>query len=138
MPPLVSAARLTPPAPPAAEVAPSPTRIAQATAPVERIQSPELPPPDPEIVPARYSPAAPPPPAGSIYIQAGAFAQARNALQLKAKLDRLGARSVIDATGDGAALYRVRIGPMASMPEADRLLGRLVESGVANARIVND
>jgi rare lipoprotein A len=74
----------------------------------------------------------------NIYVQAGAFAQAENALRLKAKLTQLGNVNVTDATINGANLYRVRIGPIGSVDEADRLLERVVDSGVPEARIVVD
>jgi rare lipoprotein A len=74
----------------------------------------------------------------SIYVQAGAFSQAENALRLKAKLTQLGNVKVTDATVNGAYLYRVRIGPIPSVDEADRLLERVVDSGVPEARIVVD
>jgi rare lipoprotein A len=74
----------------------------------------------------------------SIYVQAGAFAKAENALRLKAKLTQLGDVNVTGATVNGANLYRVRIGPIGSVDEADRLLDRVVDSGVPEARIVVD
>jgi rare lipoprotein A len=108
-----------------------------------------LPPPAP-VQPTSLPPAvvAPPPlPAQvttvavrttSIYVQAGAFAQPENALRLKAKLTPLGNVNVSGATVNGASLYRVRIGPIPSVDEADRVLERVVDSGVPEARIVVD
>jgi rare lipoprotein A len=74
----------------------------------------------------------------SIYVQAGAFAQPENALRLKAKLTQLGNVNVTGTSINGANLYRVRIGPVPSVDEADRLLERVVDSGVPEARIVVD
>jgi rare lipoprotein A len=116
-------------------------RVAQAAVPLPPPQ-PTHPPPD---MPRTY--AMPPLPATvtmvavrptSIYIQAGAFTQADNALRLKAKLTSLGNVNVTDARVNGANLYRVRIGPVGSVDEADRLLERVVGSGVPEARIVVD
>jgi rare lipoprotein A len=39
---------------------------------------------------------------------------------------------------NGSALYRVRIGPVGSVDEADQLLDRVVGSGAPDARIVVD
>jgi len=76
--------------------------------------------------------------ATNIYIQAGAFARAENANRLKAKLDNLGTVRVSGSWVNGANFYRVRIGPLGSVGEADRLLDRVVDSGVPEARIVVD
>ena len=75
---------------------------------------------------------------GEIYIQAGAFAEPGNARRLKAKLDKFGRVEVSGAQVRGVTLYRVRIGPVPSVDAADRLLNRVVDSGVAGARIVAD
>ena len=74
----------------------------------------------------------------AIYIQAGAFSRAEYAQRLKAKLATLGPVRVTDAHVNGASLYRVRIGPVGSVGEADQLLDRVVGSGATDARIVVD
>ena len=74
----------------------------------------------------------------NIYIQAGAFTRADNANRLKAKLANLGNVRVSGSYVNGANFYRVRIGPLGSVDEADRLLDRVVGSGVPDARIVVD
>ena len=73
-----------------------------------------------------------------IYIQAGAFAVADNAVKVKARLDPLGAVKVLGARINGVDLYRVRLGPIGSVDEADRLLDRVVGTGLTEARIVVD
>ena len=116
-----------------------PAAMAAPAAPAPRIDLPEVPPPDdaaprlPERVSYVQVPAA-----SSIYIQAGAFAKASNAYQLKARLDRLGNVNVSDTTVNGVPLYRVRIGPVPSVDEADRLFNRIVDSGLPEARIIVD
>jgi len=113
---------LPPPLPPArAQIAPPPL------APLLTI-----PPPLPEQV--KTVPVIP----TSIYIQAGAFARPENALRLQAKLVNFGTVRVSDATVNGANLYRVRIGPLGSVDEADKLLDRVIDGGVPEARIVVD
>jgi rare lipoprotein A len=73
-----------------------------------------------------------------IYIQAGAFAVAANAVKVKSRIDSLGAVKVVGARVNGVDLYRVRLGPIGSVDEADRLLDRVVGAGLAEARIVVD
>jgi rare lipoprotein A len=76
--------------------------------------------------------------ATNIYIQAGAFGRPENAQRLQAKLAPIGNVLVSDARVNGANLWRVRIGPLPSVDEADRVLDRVVGSGVPEARIVVD
>ena len=76
--------------------------------------------------------------ATNIYIQAGAFGRPENAQRLKARLAPIGNVLVSDARINGANLWRVRIGPLPSVDEADRVLDRVVGSGVPQARIVVD
>ena len=73
-----------------------------------------------------------------IYIQAGAYAHADNALRVKSRLDPLGPVKVYGARVSGLDVYRVRLGPIDSVDEADRLLGRVVDTGLTEARIVVD
>jgi rare lipoprotein A len=79
-----------------------------------------------------YAPVEP----SHIYIQAGAFSQGDNAQRMKAKLDGLGQVTVIGISVNGLNLYRVRLGPIASVDEADRLLEKVKEAGATEARIV--
>ncbi len=97
-----------------------------------------LPPPvaAPPPLPERVSTVAVRP--SSIYIQAGAFSRLENAQRLKAKLDPLGKVAISNAAKSGIILYRVRIGPVGSVGEADQLLNRVVARGVPEARIVVD
>jgi rare lipoprotein A len=73
-----------------------------------------------------------------IYVQAGAFSQGDNANRMKAKLDGLGAVSVSGARVNGIDVYRVRLGPIASVDEADQMLARAVNAGATDAKIVVD
>jgi rare lipoprotein A len=73
-----------------------------------------------------------------IYIQAGAFAVAANAAKVKSRIQSLGAVRVEGARVNGIDLYRVRLGPIGSVDEADRLLDRVVGAGLSEARIVVD
>ena len=72
-----------------------------------------------------------------MYIQAGAFSSRQNAETLKAKLTQFGTVNIDTAQVHGANIYRVRIGPIATTGEADRLLGDVVKS-VPQARLAFD
>jgi len=72
-----------------------------------------------------------------MYIQAGAFSSRANAETLKAKLTQYGTVNIDTAQVHGANIYRVRIGPIATTGEADRLLGDVVKS-VPQARLAFD
>ena len=74
----------------------------------------------------------------NIYIQAGAFTNQDNAMRLKATLSRVGKATVTQALVKGTQFYRVRIGPIDSVSDADKLLKRVVTSGAQNARIIVD
>jgi rare lipoprotein A len=121
------------PPPPGVRVAstePPSLRTATAAAPVPAPVA--APPPLPEkvaLVPVRPT---------QIYIQAGAYAVAGNALKVKSRLDPLGPAKVYAVRINGVDLYRVRLGPIGGVEEADKLLDRVVSSGLADARIVVD
>jgi rare lipoprotein A len=124
----IAAADLPPPpgakaAPPSAASAPpptpaSPTRLANA--------APE---PDLKTVPIKPT---------SIYIQAGAFAQFENANRIKARLQGIGPTRVTQVNLGDRPLFRVRVGPIQNVDEADKLLDRVVKAGYPEARIIVD
>jgi rare lipoprotein A len=70
-----------------------------------------------------------------IYIQAGAFASIDRAVQLKARLQKFGAVNVTSARVSGMNMYRVRVGPVASVDQADTLLSQVITTS-PEARIV--
>ncbi|WP_369405903.1 SPOR domain-containing protein [Sneathiella glossodoripedis] len=71
-----------------------------------------------------------------IYIQAGAFVDFNNANRLSASLSPLGAAKVYQVLVNGQDFYRVRLGPIYNVEEADQLLARLINNGHTEARIV--
>jgi len=73
-----------------------------------------------------------------LYIQAGAFTNQSNAARLRAKLSPLGSTSITPISVDGQRFFRVRLGPIATVDQADAMLDRVVGTGVAQARIVVD
>lgn len=86
-------------------------------------------PPEPQV---RVVPVA----ASNIYIQAGAFAQMENAKRVQEALADLGGTNVTPVSTTGQRLFRVRLGPIASVEEADLALERVTKRGYPGSRIV--
>lgn len=76
--------------------------------------------------------------ATQIFVQAGAFQNQDNARRLSRRLTPIGSARVQPATVAGKTFYRVRIGPVANVAEADRLLNRVIVAGYPGSRIVVD
>jgi len=74
----------------------------------------------------------------AIFVQAGAFTQFDNANRLSARLSPIGPVRVMNANVAGTDYYRVRVGPLASVDEADRALAQVIATGQQDARIVVD
>lgn len=72
---------------------------------------------------------------GNIYVQLGAFSQRPNAEQLRGKLEMANIRGVNVVQKDDG-LFRVRIGPLASVDDADALAAKLDAAGVNNRHMV--
>ena len=117
-----------------APVKPAPARVATAPAPAPSA-TPERAatrPATPASVVAAPAPAPAPAPtprvAGGLqyWVQVGSFSSRSRADDLHKLLRDLGYAGRITAhDADGVTMHRVRIGPSASRPEADRLLGKL-------------
>jgi len=74
----------------------------------------------------------------NIYIQAGTFSVMANAERLRNSLDRVARTDISPLTIKGKPFYRVRVGPIGSVDEADQLLSRVVGVGASDARIIVD
>ncbi len=74
----------------------------------------------------------------SIYIQAGAFSVAENAERMRAKLGLITKANIAPANVGGRMFYRVRIGPIATVDQADQILAQVVAAGAGEAKIVVD
>jgi len=75
-----------------------------------------------------------------MYVQAGAFAEQDNAKRLLARMQRGGITNVLivpPIAGKGS-LYRVRVGPVASVADFDQIAARLSSIGIADARLAID
>lgn len=86
------------------------------------------------------SPAATASAATALFVQAGAFSAEANASRLQAQLRAQGIDNAFvrqDVVG-GKPMYRVRIGPIPSVREFDRVLARLKSLGIPDARLALD
>lgn len=73
-----------------------------------------------------------------LYLQAGAFAVQANALRLHDRLQSIiGPISRVEKTSSaGYTLYRVRLGPLVDVAQADRLSERIVAMGLESPQVV--
>ena len=91
------------------------------------------------ITPESPSPSAAPPATG-LFVQAGAFGAEANASQLLSQLKTKGLQNAFVRADEvnGKKMYRVRVGPIPSVPEFDRVVARLKSLGIADARLAMD
>ncbi|MDE1152206.1 MAG: septal ring lytic transglycosylase RlpA family protein [Micavibrio sp.] len=73
-----------------------------------------------------------------IFVQAGAFGVRDNADRLKSKLSGIAPVMIDTVNTSGKTLYRVKLGPIASVDEADKVLDRVIRAGNGTARVVHD
>lgn len=79
-------------------------------------------------------------PETALFVQAGAFNAEANAQKLVTQLRAQGVTNA-NVRGDqvnGQTLYRVRVGPIPSVPEFDKVLARLKKLGIADARLATN
>jgi rare lipoprotein A len=76
--------------------------------------------------------------ATNIFIQAGAFAQYDNALKVRANLTGMGNVNLTSTLVNGRDIFRVRVGPIADVDQADKMLERVIKAGYGDARIIVD
>lgn len=74
----------------------------------------------------------------AIYIQAGSFLERGNAERLSQRVSVLGPSSVTPAFVGDRMFYRVRVGPMDSIDQADHVLQVLLKNGIDGAQVVVD
>lgn len=93
----------------------------------------------PTSVTAVSAPVATPASGSTFYIQVGAYANTGNARRAAQRLRNAGLGSVFTLAADARQpLQRVRIGPISSVQEFDRLLTRLAALGFSGARLAQD
>ena len=92
----------------------------------------------PEAMPKRAPPAVPAPSPATLYLQIGAFAERRNAELLSRRLEPLAPGKVRIVQGENGmrALYRVHIGPLPSIEDADQMSRRLAAMGLGEPHVV--
>jgi rare lipoprotein A len=121
--------------------APAPKVVTQALPGSPR---PAAPPPPPEsivdVVAALPQPSAvvvqQPVRPTNLFIQAGAFLQMYNADRLRARLSGVGYARIVPVLIGAQTFYRVRLGPLATVEQADRVLGQVIAMGNKDARLV--
>lgn len=113
-----------------------------AAQPIEKevLSSPEIPPghikngnflPDPVVKQLPVKPTG-------IYVQAGSFGNANSAESLAQSLSGFGNAKVYPALVNGRQFYRVRLGPMVNVSNADTVLASLANAGRGDAIIIVD
>jgi rare lipoprotein A len=73
----------------------------------------------------------------NLFVQAGAFANYDNAYRLSARLSRYGTTQVSEVQVNGQQLYRVRVGPVSTVQDADSILEWIADVA-PQARIIAD
>ncbi len=76
--------------------------------------------------------------ATEIFIQAGAFIDIQNAERLRQQLSGLGPTQLYIVQVGNQRFYRVRMGPIPTVTQADALLARVIAQGHQEARIIVD
>jgi len=71
-----------------------------------------------------------------IYVQAGAFSQFQNAHKVRAVLKQLGPTKITQIDRNKRPLFRVRIGPLSNVTEADQILASVIKAGYPDAATV--
>ncbi len=75
---------------------------------------------------------------GGMYVQAGAFSSEDNVRRLEAQLNGVAPVIVTPIEINGQQLLRVRLGPLGSDADADRVLAAVQAQGLPGARVVRD
>ena len=112
-------------------IQPSPAPVAQAplaqSAP--RGPLPVYPQPSGEVTQVAVAPS-------NLFIQAGAFSEQSNALNLAQRLTAYGSPSISQTSVNGQPFWRVRLGPLRDVTEADAVLTALIYDGFPQSRVV--
>lgn len=106
---------------------PAPTQVASATVGPETI--------DPAYRPAETVQTEAVGPT-DLFVQAGAFTNYQNALKTQVRLSTIGQSSISHVVVEGRDFYRVRVGPLATVSDADQMLSAVDGMGFTGAQIV--
>ncbi len=74
----------------------------------------------------------------NLYVQAGSFSSYQNAEKLATRLSDIGVVNVTSVTVGDAEYYRVRVGPMERVQQADAALAKVISAGQKDAQIIVD
>lgn len=72
----------------------------------------------------------------SIYVQAGAYTDPVNARKASQALSHVGIVKVAQVDVRGTVYYRVQVGPLPTVDDADKMLSQVINSGYPEARII--
>jgi len=72
----------------------------------------------------------------NLFVQAGAFSRRDLALKMKRDLAPIGPTQIVEATVGERRFYRVRLGPVATVNDGDRMLDAVMRTGYPDARLV--
>lgn len=73
-----------------------------------------------------------------IFVQAGSFSVEENAVRLADKLRSFGQVNVVPVAVNGRQFWRVRVGPIATVDDADRILDAAVRAGGSGAKVMKN
>jgi len=73
-----------------------------------------------------------------LFVQAGSFSVFENAEKLTRTLAKIAPTTIEPVTVNGRKLYRVKMGPIASVAEADSILEKVIRTNGAGAKVVKD
>ncbi len=105
----------------------APVRMARADASSPAVRTAATP---RQVQPAGYAPAP------GYFVQVAAFADPGNAEAARLRLERIGPVDVRPVDVAAGRFWRVRLGPLASLEDAENLLGQVRDIGHHDARIV--
>lgn len=71
-----------------------------------------------------------------LFVQAGSFGVKDNAERLSRELSSIAPTQIDPVTVNGRTLYRVKLGPLADLNEADAVLSRVAKAGTQGARVI--
>ena len=73
-----------------------------------------------------------------LFVQAGSFVRREYAERMRHKLSQIGPAHITEAVVGRYRFYRVRVGPLKSVREGDRVLDNVIAYGYPNARLIAD
>jgi rare lipoprotein A len=73
-----------------------------------------------------------------LFVQAGSFGVFANAENLTKKLAKIGQTTIDPVTVGGRKLYRVKVGPIASVAQADHVLEKVISIAGGGAKVIKN